>query len=295
MKTLGLRESDGTYRAVFNSMIDAVLVADRENKFIDANAAALDLIGSSREEILGQSCSSIFAHGAVEHICFMRETILGGRSLKDRKEAILTSKGQRVTALVTSSPLIGTAGQVAGIVYILRDAGSMKQVSKDLRRKAATDDLTGLANRRELRSGLEVEVARAKRHRRAFSILMMDLDGFKAYNDSNGHPAGDEALKTVGRLLLSDSRTEDIVARYGGEEFVIVLPESSPEEAARKAERIRSEIASWPFTGGRLTASIGILNWNPSRPMEVKDILRRVDEALYEAKRKGKNRVAVRR
>ena len=83
------------------------------------------------------------------------------------------------------------------------------------------------------------------------------------------------------------------MARYGGEEFVIVLPETTPQEAARKAERIRSEIASWPFPGGRITASVGVLNWRPSFAMEAKDIIKHVDEALYEAKRTGKNRVAV--
>ncbi len=293
MNKIALRAAEGSHQAIFNSMADPVLVADRQNRFIDANAAALDLLGVSREEILMQQCSNVFAYDEPGHVCFLRNTIFLGRTLRDRKETVLTPGGERVDVLVTASPLVGPGGEMAGAVYVLRDLRSDQRATRELRREAATDELTGLVNRRELRRGLEVEVARAKRHGRPMSALMLDLDGFKRYNDANGHLAGDEALKVMGKLLSTDSRKEDITARYGGEEFVIVLPEVTPEQAARRAERLRKEIASWPFEGGSITASIGVLNCDSASGMEAKDILRHVDEALYEAKRTGKDRVVV--
>ena len=282
---------EGRYRAVFHSAADAILVSDRENRLVDANPASLDLLEMPREEVLLRDCGGIFA--GAEDGEFPRSVLTRGETRRDVEDAVVARGGKRRPVLVTASPLVGSTGGVSGAVYILRDISPIKRLNRELRRQATTDELTGLVNRRGLIHALEVELSRARRHGRSLSVLMMDLDGFKAYNDANGHLAGDEALKVIARLLSDGSRREDVVARYGGEEFVALLPETDREQAVMKAERTRKEIASWPFAGGSITASIGVLTCGPSGRAEMADILKRVDEALYEAKRTGKNRVAV--
>lgn len=164
---------------------------------------------------------------------------------------------------------------------------------------ARTDGLTGLNNRRTLGEILEREWRRARRHRSVFSLLFVDLDRFKAYNDTYGHLAGDDALSAVARCIGENvGRTQDSVARYGGEEFVVVLPDTSREGAARIAERIRAAISDLAIEHagsefGRLTASIGAAAWIPERHGDASAVIHAADEALYNAKAAGRNRVVM--
>lgn len=166
---------------------------------------------------------------------------------------------------------------------------------KELSRK---DGLTDLYNHRFFHQLLETEVSRALRYNRVVSLLMMDIDNFKRFNDSHGHPAGDVALKQLSMLLKEASRSCDFVARYGGEEFAIIAPEASADSARRMAERIRELIAEAVFEGeevmpgGGLTISIGVA----TVPMQAGDkceLVERADQALYRAKALGRNRVVV--
>ena len=285
--------AEGRYRAIFDSAAEAMLVSDRENKLVDANPASLALLEMPREEVLSQDCGDIFASANGERDRFMRSVLGHGETRKDIEGIVAAPGGRDRRVLVTASPLLGPSGGVSGAVYVLRNVSSIDRFNEELHRQATTDELTGLVNRRGLSRTFEAELSRAKRHDRPLSILMIDLDDFKGYNDANGHVAGDEALKAIARLLKGGSRNEDIVARYGGEEFVALLPETNPQHAMIKAERTRREIASWRFPGGSITASIGVLTWRSSSSAEPSDILEHVDHALYEAKRAGKNRVAV--
>lgn len=165
------------------------------------------------------------------------------------------------------------------------------------RRLANTDGLTGLYNHRHFHERLQQEIERAERYRRALALIMVDLDHFKAYNDTYGHPRGDEVLIEVARLLRQASRTTDISARYGGEEFALILPETLRDDARRVAERIRHGVEELRFAWEsranvlRLTASVGVAamspGWNRIRLLEAADM------ALYEAKRQGRNRVCL--
>jgi diguanylate cyclase (GGDEF)-like protein len=160
------------------------------------------------------------------------------------------------------------------------------------------DDLTGLFNRRHFFDHLEKEVQRARRYRRTFALLLLDLDDFKGYNDTHGHLQGDAALTAVARLLLASTRRADVVARFGGEEFVILLPEISPPGAAVVAEKIRAALAAAPFAargsppGGRLTVTVGLATY-PQDAEEGLDLLDRADRALYLGKQQGGNRVCL--
>ncbi len=162
--------------------------------------------------------------------------------------------------------------------------------------RAQRDSLTGLANHGHMWSALDVEFARAARHGRSLSVVMIDIDHFKAYNDRFGHPAGDEALCTVARQLEAISRSHDVVARYGGEEFAVILPETSSDGAERYAEKIRCSIESegfGPERRERLTVSAGVAESREgvTTPQE---LIALADNRLYAAKAKGRNRVLVR-
>lgn len=160
---------------------------------------------------------------------------------------------------------------------------------------AATDGLTGLWNQRRMADVLRGELRRAVRYHRTFSILMMDVDSFKTFNDTYGHPQGDQLLKTVARILRQSVRNVDYVGRYGGEEFLVIVPETGKDDACRLAERIRREIEenACLFIDGRpirRTISIGVASY-PEDALNPDELLQRADEALYHAKKSGKNRV----
>jgi diguanylate cyclase (GGDEF)-like protein len=164
-----------------------------------------------------------------------------------------------------------------------------------LREQATHDGLTGLLNRAAILEMLERETARSKREDRPLTIIMADLDHFKWVNDSFGHPVGDQVLRRAGQLLLAELRHYDTVGRYGGEEFLIVLPGCDAPSANALAERLRDAVAAQPLLDGdhsiRVTISMGMASLQ--RSMSSSDLIRHADDALYRAKRAGRNRVST--
>jgi diguanylate cyclase (GGDEF)-like protein len=171
---------------------------------------------------------------------------------------------------------------------------------------AARDELTGLYNHRHILHALDVELSRAKRHAHPLSVLFIDVDHFKHYNDAHGHLMGDSVLKQIARRLLGggdsglplQSRASDIVARYGGEEFVMLLPETDTAGARVKAERVRHAISCRPMeidgsSASTITVSIGVATF-PMHGSDQRQLVAAADEELYRAKRLGRNRVCVR-
>lgn len=167
---------------------------------------------------------------------------------------------------------------------------TLRRKNEELERLSGTDGLTGLHNRRRLMESLANEIRRSQRLKHHFAVLMVDVDHFKKYNDSFGHPAGDTVLSRVAAILREATREVDDVARYGGEEFVIVLPETAMPEALDIAERIRARVATEPFHGRRMTVSIGVAE-HPVHGDTPELVIAAADEALYEAKREGRDRV----
>jgi diguanylate cyclase (GGDEF)-like protein len=160
---------------------------------------------------------------------------------------------------------------------------------------AATDGLTELWNQRKMTDLLREELRRAQRYQHALSVLMLDVDSFKTFNDTYGHPQGDQLLRSIATILRANTRTVDYVGRYGGEEFLILLPETSKDDACRMAERVRSAVEQ----RGHLTVegetvyrtiSVGVASY-PEDALNPSELVQRADEALYRAKRSGKNRV----
>lgn len=168
--------------------------------------------------------------------------------------------------------------------------------ARESMREAAThDSLTGLLNRGEIFGMLERELERARRERKALSVILADIDHFKQVNDSEGHLFGDEALREIARRLHSKLRPYDGVGRYGGEEFLLVLPACDLNGAMQRANELREAIASRPIVSGdaerAITMSMGVALSECIGVKEVETLLSRADSALYAAKNKGRNRV----
>jgi diguanylate cyclase (GGDEF)-like protein len=163
-------------------------------------------------------------------------------------------------------------------------------------RLAVTDGLTALFNHRHFQEALAGEIARARRYGHPVSLVMVDIDHFKCFNDGNGHQAGDALLRELAASLRRAARENDLVARYGGEEFVFLLPETSKSEAFALAGRVCSAVArrAWDgagaLPGGRLTVSLGVASF-PEDAASQAELVQRADQALYLAKNEGRNQV----
>lgn len=171
-----------------------------------------------------------------------------------------------------------------------------KQHLKESRALLHVDELTGLFNYRYLKANLRKEINRSLRTKSPFAVLFVDIDDFKKINDTFGHLAGSSILKQLGTLLLSTVREHDSVIRYGGDEFVILLTDIDKNDSALVAQRIRSTVASFPFsTHGKqvhLSVSIGLASF-PEHSAYANDLLSLADQAMYEGKRSGKNKVWI--
>ncbi len=173
-----------------------------------------------------------------------------------------------------------------------RSKEQIEAVNRRLQALATTDGMTGLANHRAFQEQLRIELAFAEATGHPLTMLLMDVDRFKTYNDTFGHPAGDEVLRSVARLIRENMRTEDYAARYGGEEFAILLPGTTEETAFEIAERIRGVVEEHQFPCRRVTLSIGVARYD-ARTMAPEKFVELADGALYAAKHAGRNRVVL--
>jgi diguanylate cyclase (GGDEF)-like protein len=206
-----------------------------------------------------------------------------------------------LTVDLPAAPGGGEVGYLTDVfnhmVYRLRDGrAELDRINETLRKKneelellSTTDSLTGLSNHRSLMNRLDFEVARFKKDKRGFSVLVGDVDHFKQYNDAFGHPAGDEVLQRIAEIMRDSTRKNDCCARYGGEEFVIVLPDTAIADALDTAEHIRARVAAKKFNGRKMTLSIGVASY-PEDADDAEAIIAVADEALYQAKREGRDR-----
>ncbi|WP_460164601.1 sensor domain-containing diguanylate cyclase [Pseudomonas sp. S2_F03] len=202
------------------------------------------------------------------------------------------------TALVIS----GATGVLCiGLLWLTwllcRELRLRHHAEQELALLAATDALTGVANRRTLDQTLRHEWFRAQRSAKPLSVMMIDADHFKAFNDRHGHQGGDDALRAVAKVICANvRRPSDLVARYGGEEFSVILPETDTAGARQIAEKIRTAVEQMPLVAGDetpITVSIGISTWTTEKEISLEQLLFVADKALYQAKEGGRNRVVA--
>jgi diguanylate cyclase (GGDEF)-like protein len=170
----------------------------------------------------------------------------------------------------------------------------LESTNARLKETSFKDEVTGLYNRRFFSLRLEEELSRYRRFNHPVSVVLLDLDGFKAVNDDFGHTVGDETLREIAQILMKHSRGINVVSRYGGDEFAVLLVETSKAGARLYADRIREVVSKYPFSHGRvITASFGVASLPDDEAGTAEDLFRSADEALYAAKRAGKNQVAA--
>jgi diguanylate cyclase (GGDEF)-like protein len=212
----------------------------------------------------------------------------------------LSAQGVQLGLLYLSAPSAALLPQMPTVVSAAEQLslalGNLR-LQETLRHQSIRDPLTGLYNRRYLEESLARELARCERRGLPLTLLMLDLDHFKALNDRHGHDGGDAVLSSFGRVLQENCREEDIACRYGGEEFTLILPETDAATALRRAEQLRSLVAAMSVQHmrrelGPVTVSIGVAVF-PEHATSATVLKRLADEALYEAKRLGRNRVQI--
>jgi len=268
-----------------------------EKNYEDAYRALLDI----RNVALMSAAWLLLGVGLVAYLLSM--TIIGPLT-RLTEGAAKVAGGDLSVAIPTDPPReIGRLATMFNtMVTYLREAQeeltsvnlALNERNQALETLSSTDVLTGLHNRRHMRDALNAEVARHQRNGRSFSIMMVDVDHFKKYNDTYGHPEGDVLLKKVGEILKSSLRTNDFAARYGGEEFLILLPDQDEKGAVEVGERIRQRIAVETEDPANkrqaVTVSIGVATF-PEAGRTASVLLGNADAALYKAKNSGRNRV----
>ncbi|WP_402877640.1 GGDEF domain-containing protein [Paenibacillus illinoisensis] len=214
---------------------------------------------------------------------------------------ILVLNSSSMNSLMKVYPLQMTISFVGGIfIYFIAEfINKSNEMLFLLERRASTDHLTNLSNRRQFEKSLELQLERARENRQKLSLLVIDIDRFKKVNDTYGHSAGDAVLKQLGQLLIEHSRSADMVSRNGGEEFAILLLDCGNHQALAIAESIRQSVEKYLFalpdgTTIRLTISIGVAVFpDHCDEQDDADFFEQADRALYEAKNTGRNRVCA--
>jgi diguanylate cyclase (GGDEF)-like protein len=227
----------------------------------------------------------------------LKDGFTGATNLCAESWCDMPRAGRRYLA-ADASPILNDSGALVAVVQTLRDLTDEKMAQIKLEQLATRDGLTGLANRRCFDDTLHAEWARAMRQKQPLSLLMVDVDNFKTYNDANGHLGGDECLKRIATAVSSEMRVNDLVARYGGEEFAVILPNQSLKGAAIVAERIRCRVErlqmpNFGTAAGHVTVSIGAATALASSDTHASELVRIADAALYRAKHMGRNRISL--
>lgn len=234
--------------------------------------------------LLGHSAEELYMPGRVEALATLQTILLA---------TVVLLGGTLVFGLFFILPQIRTQVKEGGKLREM--TASLSARSRNLEHAALTDGLTGMQNRRYFDDALKEYLDEFRRIDKPVGLMILDLDHFKLVNDTYGHDAGDEVLRSVGKCLKSMTRYHDVVARLGGEEFAIVAPNMDLELLQRVAERMRKAIASLSIeTAGiqlNVTSSVGLALWD--REETADEFYRRADKQLYEAKRQGRNRVCA--
>lgn len=302
-----MSKNDLLFKAIFESCPEGVFLIDADGIIQVFNRAMEAMTGWKREEVVGsQQCLRLFRCRHIDAGPVCRSDCPGQRALahpgksvhtelllrKKTGEEIVVSASYRFLSVDSNKPPFHR-GYAIGV---MKEITEKKQAEREIKIQAITDELTGLFNFRHFHQKLDLEIKRAKRYQHSLSIIMLDIDHFKYYNDLHGHPQGNEVLKQMARLIRENTRETNIVARYGGEELIVLLPETEKEVAVQAAERLCSIIegAVFPFEAeqpdGNLTVSVGVASY-PVDAEEGEALVRIVDDILYQAKREGRNRV----
>ena len=280
---------------ILEALLDGVFGLDRDGRFAFLNAAAVRMLGlPSEEAVIGESAHPLIHHSHAdgtphrEADCPIREVATSGKPLDAWRDTFWRADGTALPVEVFATPLDAGADLADGVVVSFRDISRRRMLEAELERLAYSDRLTGAANRRRFEALLEQEMERNERYGAPLSLIMIDLDHFKRINDRHGHEVGDGILAGLAGVVQQHLRSVDVFGRWGGEEFVVLLPHTRLTGAAESAERLRRSLAATDFpTVGQVTASLGYAEYTPGATQ--RNLLRRLDDAVYAAKAAGRN------
>jgi diguanylate cyclase (GGDEF)-like protein/PAS domain S-box-containing protein len=307
MRDLTVDQQLRLYAKVIENTLQAILITDTDGKIIFANAAFLRQTGYDLSELYGQT-PRILKSGKQDNQFYhdLWKTLLEigqwqGELWNRDKHGRLFYEQLSISAVKDDQ------GTIAYYVAISTDITTHKlekekleEVNVVLQQLSSIDGLTSIANRRYFDENLEREWRRAIRKKMELSIVMIDIDYFKSFNDTYGHLSGDECIKTVAQVLNSSiNRPGDLAARFGGEEFIVLLPDTEHEGAMKVARTIRATVEALQIHHGGssineyVTVSLGTATISPNIEQASKELVYAADRALYESKQNGRNRISA--
>ena len=301
-----LRRQLKLYEALLDAIPNPIFAKDAEAHFCFFNNAYEEFFAMKREERLGKTVLDLDYIPLEDRERYQREDLDAIKQEREihyeteyetqagKREALYWSRG----IVIHGTDEKALVGQIVDITRInelekqlAAKVAELEAAQGELSRLCRIDTLTGLANRMCFQEQIAANIDFASRYRQPFSLLMADIDHFKVVNDTYGHETGDDVLRAVGRLLRDTCRKGDMPARYGGEEFIIILPMARLDAAVMAAERIRKGMGLLPLLpdGKCVTLSLGVAEFRQGE--EMKELVKRADDALYRAKESGRNRV----
>ena len=286
------------YSDLFKRMSEAVFLLDRHSfRVLECNDAALQLLKKNESQVLGVELPRLFKSES-----YLSTQLAGG--LTSCEFTYPNDHGDELIFEIAATSL-KILDYIEVIQFIARDITEVKKAERELREMnevlttlSTTDEMTKLKNYRYFKEVLQSVHHHAFGFQESYGVIFIDVDHFKKFNDRNGHPAGDEVLRGVARVLSECARIQDLPARYGGEEFVVLCRNSTLEETVAQAETIRLAIerTNFPFGEfqplGRVSVSIGVSAF-PAVQGTYEAVLESADQALYQSKEQGRNRVTV--
>jgi len=271
---------------------DMLFITDANGIIEYVNDSVFAKTGYEKSELIGKK-TNIFKSGKQTDAFYKElwETILSGKNYNSI--IIDKAKDERLYyADLKITPIFEDNETIQNFVATSTDVTSRIKMEEKLKKLATIDSLTQIYNRYEIDNAIKMQIARYRRYKETFCLLMFDIDHFKSVNDTYGHVAGDRVLKALSRLVSNHIRTTDIFGRWGGEEFMILLENTKKEEAFVIAEKLRKIVEATLIEGKyAITISMGVAEYEEAESRE--ELVKKVDKALYRAKEKGRNQIVV--
>jgi len=288
-KNTTLSETQTYLNNLIDSTVDAIVTVNLEDGIVFANRGAQRMLGFNENQLKKMRFSYLL-DGGVEEFQYVRRVLRPDQPLQNYETQLKHHKNDKVPVSISFSLVPDAQGEVVSIVAICKDITDQKRLESELKELTIRDGMTGLYNVRFFYERLESEIERAKRQDHNVSLILIDIDKFKTYNDSHGHLEGDKVLKEVANVILECTRDHvDLGFRYGGDEFVVILSEADESQALPIAQRILETFEAKHFD--LLTLSVGLMTYR--REYSAKTFIQFTDSMMYDAKRSGGNRVYV--
>ncbi|GMV66301.1 MAG: sensor domain-containing diguanylate cyclase [Candidatus Omnitrophica bacterium] len=293
---------------LIDAIEEAVCFLTEEWKIVFTNDRLAEILGGKSSDYLGKDFRSLFPSDRHESLNQAYRYTQEQGQVRIQVGMLAAGKPEPIPVLLRLIRYSDPTAQSASLYAIILDLSELyealrvqeflRQRNRELEDMAITCPLTGLYNRRYFDYRLTEEVRRAVRYRHCLGLAMADIDHFKKVNDTHGHLVGDEVLRMVARTIRQTTRFTDIASRYGGEEFAVILPEITSPGTLAAGLRLRMKIQNEQYASSvgihQITMSVGVTCFDPTQELSNEDeILRRADEALYRAKRQGRNRVIL--